>query len=77
MQRISVNVKSLKAKLLELEKDGMELAELHFVPNQVDGGDMNPAFLHLDGISKSGVYKDYESIDEYSIVQYLMLHLAS
>lgn len=77
MKRISVNVKSLRARLLELEKDGVELAELDFIPSQMDDGNMNPAFLHLGGISKSGVYKDYDSIDEYSIAQYLLLHLAS
>jgi hypothetical protein len=75
MERISISIDSLKEKIMEFEKDGMELAELHFVPSQVDDGNMNPAFLHMEGISREGTYKDYESIGEYSVVEYLLMHM--
>ncbi len=76
MEKISISVRSLKEKLIEFEKDGMELAELHFIPSQIDDGNMNPAFIHLEGISKNGAYKDYESIGEYSVMNYLLMHMA-
>ena len=74
MQKIMVNMKSLKAKLLEMEKDNMELVELHIVPEQIEEGNFYPAFLHLDGIYHTGEYQDYESIDEFAIADYLRVH---
>ncbi len=67
MQKITVSIKSLKEKLLEMEKSNLDLVELHIVPQQQDSGDVYPAFLHLDGIYKNGEYEDYEGIDESSV----------
>ncbi len=63
MQRIIVSLDSIKQKLTEIEKDDMEFIELNIVPSQTDNRYISPAFLHLDGVSKNGAHKDYESID--------------
>ncbi len=73
MQKIIVNVNSLKAKLLEAEKEDMELIELCIVPSQMEDENLYPAFLHFEGISKDGSHKDYESIDEFSISERLLV----
>ncbi|MDF1494185.1 hypothetical protein [Caproiciproducens sp. CPB-2] len=75
MQRISVNLKLLKEKIMEIEKDGMGLIELHIVASQIDDKLIHPSFLHLEGISETGEYKDYESIDEYPAKQYLLKNM--
>ena len=74
MQNISISLNLLKKKLSEVEKDGMDIIELHIIPSQIEEGTMNPAFLHVQGISKDGTYQDYESIDEFSIAEYLSIH---
>lgn len=63
MQKILVSVNSVKQKLEEIESDHMEYIEFNIIPGQTDSSYICPAFLHLDGISKSGSRKDYESID--------------
>ncbi|MBW7573296.1 hypothetical protein [Caproiciproducens faecalis] len=75
MQSISVNLKLLKEKIMEIEKDGMGLIELHIVASQIDDKFMHPAFLHLEGVSETGEYKDYESIDECPVKQYILLNV--
>ncbi|MBE6830190.1 hypothetical protein [Clostridium sp. KNHs216] len=75
MQRISVNLKLLKEKIMEIEKDGMGLIELHIVASQIDDKLIHPTFLHLEGISDTGEYKDYESIDECPAKQYLLKNM--
>nr|WP_319488457.1 hypothetical protein [uncultured Caproiciproducens sp.] len=75
MQSISVNLKTLKEKLMEIEKDEMGLIELHIVASQVDDKLNHPAFLHLEGISETGEYKDYESLDECPVMQYLLMNM--
>ncbi|HEX2985302.1 MAG TPA: hypothetical protein VHO71_00640 [Caproiciproducens sp.] len=72
--KIKIQVKALKEKLLELEHDDMYTAELEIVEGQVDRGNIFPAFLHIDGISKTGGGKDYESIDEFSPVESFKIH---
>lgn len=74
MQKIMVNMQSLKEKLLEMEDDNVSLVELYLVPGQTENGSTYPAFLHLDGIFQNGEYKDYESIDEFSAAENLKLH---
>lgn len=74
MQKITVSIKSLKEKLLEMEEDNLDLVELHIVPEQADDGSLYPAFLHLDGIYKTGEYKDYEEIDEFPVADYIRVH---
>lgn len=69
MQKILVSVNSVKRKLEEIESDNMEYVELNIVPGQTDSSYIYPAFLHLDGISKSGSRKDYESIDALPLKQ--------
>lgn len=66
MQKIIVERSTLKKKVLEIERDGMEFVELHIVSCQQEDGRLYPAFLHFEGISKRGVHKDYESVDELS-----------
>ena len=66
MQKIIVERSKLEKKLRELERDGMDFVELYMVPCQEEENHMYPAFLHMEGITKRGVYKDYESIDEFS-----------
>ncbi|WP_312640343.1 hypothetical protein [Hydrogenoanaerobacterium sp.] len=68
MKRITVSLSLLKEKLLEIENDNMDLVELRIVSGTVDNMVVNAPFLHFEGISKNGAYKDYESIDESSIV---------
>jgi len=63
MQRIIVSLDSIKQKLTEIEKDDMEFIELNIIPSQTDNRYISPAFLHLDGVSRNGARKDYESID--------------
>jgi len=63
-----VSLSLLKEKLLEIENDNMDLVELRIVSGTVDNMVVNAPFLHFEGISKNGAYKDYESIDESSIV---------
>lgn len=75
MQRISVDLKLLKEKITEIEKDGMGLIEFHIVASQVDDKLTHPAFLHLEGISETGEYKDYESLDECPVMQYLLMNM--
>lgn len=65
MQRIMVSLDSIKQKLTEIEKDDMEYIELNIVAGQADSRYIYPAFLHLDGVSKNGFRKDYESIDAH------------
>lgn len=65
MQRIMVSLDSIKQKLSEIEKDDMEYIELNIVAGQTDSRYISPAFLHLDGVSKNGFRKDYESIDAH------------
>lgn len=65
MQRIMVSLDSIKQKLTEIEKDDMEYIELNIVAGQTDNHYIYPAFLHLDGVSKNGFWKDYESIDAH------------
>lgn len=72
--RIKLNLRSLLDKLLEMDKDKVSYVELHLVPGQIDEGIQNPAFLHFDGITKRGEYRDYESIDEVSLSEYLKIH---
>jgi hypothetical protein len=74
MQRIIVNVISLEAKLLEIEKEGMDFIELSIVPSQIEDENLYPAFLHLEGVSKDGTCKDYESIDEFSVLENVFLN---
>lgn len=73
MKEIIVDVNSLKAKLLEAEKDGMGFVELCLVPSQVDNEQVSPAFLHVEGISKNGLRTDYESIDEASVLEHRLI----
>lgn len=73
MKRIIVDVNSLKTKLLESEREGMEFIELCVVPSQMEDGILNPAFLHFEGISKSGMHKDYESIDEVPVTEHFLI----
>lgn len=63
MQKILVSLNSIKQKLKEIENDDMEYIEFRIVAEQTDSKYIHPAFLHLDGVSKSGSRKDYESID--------------
>lgn len=63
MEKILVSVDSVKQKLKEIENDNMEYIEFNIISGQTDNSYIHPAFLHLDGISKSGSRKDYESID--------------
>ncbi len=65
MQRIMVSLDSIKKKLTEIEKDDMEYIELNIVAGQTDNRYITPAFLHLDGVSRNGFRKDYESIDAH------------
>ncbi len=74
MQSIRMNLKTLLDKLLEMDRNKSEYVELRLVPSQIDDGRRQPAFLHLDGISKNGTHYDYESIDELSIEEYLTIH---
>ena len=74
MQTIIISIKSLQEKLVEIEKDGMNLVELCIVPSQADDGNTYPAFLHFEGISENGSYQDYEAIDEFSIADHLLKH---
>lgn len=74
MQKIIVSMKTLKEKLLEIEEDGMDLVEIRFIPGQIDKGSISPSFIHFEGISQKGVYKDYEGIDEFLIADCLLLH---
>lgn len=74
MQKITVSMKSLMEKLLKMEDDSMDLVELYIVPEQMEDGNQYPTFLHLDGIYRTGEYKDYEGIDEFSIADYLKVH---
>jgi hypothetical protein len=69
MQKILVSVNSVKQKLAEIENDNMEYIEFNIIPGQTDNSYIYPAFLHLDGISKSGSRKDYESIDALPLKQ--------
>lgn len=66
MQKIIVERAKLRKKLMEIERDGMDLVELRIVPCQTEEEEMHPAFLHLEGVSKRGARKDYESVDEFS-----------
>lgn len=63
-----MNLKTLKEKLEELEEDNMDLVKLRIVGGIIDNGNIFPAFLHFDGLSHAGAYKDYESIDEASLL---------
>ncbi len=74
MKRITISVKSLKEKLLEMERDDLNLVELHIVSSQTEEGTLYPSFLHVAGISQDGEYSDYESIDETSMEEYLTVH---
>ena len=74
MQRITINIKSLQEKLLQMEKDKMELVELYIVPNQTDGENTYPTFLHFGGVPKGGSYTDYEGIDEIAVDDCLLMH---
>lgn len=65
MQRIIISLDSIKQKLTEIEKDDMEYIELNIVAGQTDSRYIYPAFLHLDGVSRNGARKDYESIDAH------------
>ncbi len=69
MQKITVNFKSLKEKLLEVERDKMDLVNLRIVGGAIENGRAYPTFLHFEGISRDGAYKDYESIDASSVVE--------
>jgi len=73
MQKIIVNLSSLKAKLLEAEKEDMDIMELCIVASQMEDEISQPAFLHFEGISKNGTHKDYESIDEFLILERLLI----
>lgn len=73
MKEIIVDVNSLKAKLLEAEKDDMGFVELCIVPSQMDNEQVSPAFLHVEGISKNGLHTDYESIDEVSVSEHRLI----
>lgn len=66
MQKITISLDEIKEKLSEIERDHMEFIEFRIIPGQEDSKYIYPAFLHLDGISKNGVHKDYESIDASS-----------
>lgn len=77
MQQINVSLSQLKEKLLEAEKDGTELLELNIVPGQIEDGTMNPAFVHFEGILKDGSCMDYESIDESSVTEHLLMHMSA
>lgn len=77
MQKIIVNIDLLKAKLLEAEKEGMKSIELYIVPSQMEEGHLYPTFLHVEGISKDGNYKDYESIDEFSVSEHLLTEMSA
>jgi hypothetical protein len=74
MRKITVNIKSLQEKLLQIEKDGMGLVELYIVPSQTEGENTYPTFLHFEGVSESGSYTDYEGIDEFSVADCLLMH---
>ncbi len=68
MKRITVSLNLLQEKIAEIEKDGMDLVELRIVKGEVDKNTISASFLHFEGISKCGAYKDYESIDESSVI---------
>lgn len=74
MQRIIVSIESLQEKLAEIVNDGMNMVELFIVPSQTDDENMYPTFLHFEGISENGSYKDYEGIDELSSSDCTLLH---
>lgn len=71
MQKINIDTNSLMEKVREIQKDGMGLVELCIVADQIDGKYSNPAFLHFEGVSEKGEYKDYESIDEFPIARHM------
>lgn len=74
MNKITVSLKSLKEKLLQMENDNISMAELYIVPGQTEDGAIYPAFLHIDGVFQNGECKDYESIDESLIAEYSGIH---
>ncbi|MCY1714005.1 hypothetical protein [Caproiciproducens galactitolivorans] len=71
MQKINIDTNSLMEKVREIQKDGMGLVELCIIADQIDGKYNNPAFLHFEGVSEKGEYKDYESIDEFPIARHM------
>ncbi|MEM1485833.1 hypothetical protein V6615_13320 [Oscillospiraceae bacterium PP1C4] len=68
MTKITISLKSLIEKTTQIEKDGMDLVTLCIVQGLIEDGKVYPTFIHIEGISKSESYKDYEGIDEASLV---------
>lgn len=64
MNRITVSIKLLKEKISEMENNQISFVELSLVPEQMEQSEINPAFLHFEGIEKNGQHTDFESIDE-------------
>lgn len=54
MNRITVSIKLLKEKISEMENNQISFVELSLVPEQMEQSEINPAFLHFEGIEKMG-----------------------
>lgn len=74
MNKINVSVKAMRDKLSEIERDGMEMVQLYIIGGSVDGGYLYPAFLHFEAASTGGVRKDYEGVDELSLMSLFSMH---
>lgn len=63
MDKITIPVKELLERVKEMDKDGMDFAELSIL--EPDAAENLPACLWLTGLKKSEPYEsvDYDSID--------------